>query len=217
MADQVLSKSEFAAHIGVTPGRISQMIAEGKISGPAIRGEGRAARIVVDVAKRQIGDRTDVGQRFGNGLDTRLDVGGGEAPPVQTTIGPTNAVRESRDPLAEQIKTEKLRQLQFTTRRQAEEERARAGLYVRADQTAASMARLAGGMITVFEGGLGDLAQAISARFQIPTRDVAHLLRTEFSGLRSKAAAEARRHSETLPALVVDETPDASDPAAGEA
>lgn len=36
-----MGKAEFADHIGVSPGRVSQYVAEGKISGDALIGSGR--------------------------------------------------------------------------------------------------------------------------------------------------------------------------------
>ena len=49
-ADGTVNKSDFAAHLGVSAARISQYIAEGKLSADALVGTGRAARIRLDVA-----------------------------------------------------------------------------------------------------------------------------------------------------------------------
>jgi hypothetical protein len=73
-----VGKAEFAAYIGVSPGRVSQYIAEGKISGDALVGPGRASRIRVEIAVAQLRERLDPGQMTGNGKTTRL----GEAAPV---------------------------------------------------------------------------------------------------------------------------------------
>ena len=200
---QLLSKSAFAREIGVSPGRITQMISEGKIGADALEGQGVHAQIRVDVARRQIGDRTDLGQRFGNGIDTRLEA----------AIAPAN----DRDETAEAIKTEKLLGLQLANRRLREEALARQGLYTRTDQVAGAMNKLAANLIGVFEGSLSDLAQAVAARFQLPARDVLHVLRGELREIRAKAAATARGHADDLPRLVDHEIADAADPAAGEA
>lgn len=71
-AKDPLSKSEFAFRRGVTPARVSQWISEGKISGDAIVGSGRHARIDEEVACRQLDAALDLVQRTGNGRFTSL-------------------------------------------------------------------------------------------------------------------------------------------------
>ena len=51
----VVSKAQFAEICGVTPARISQLISEGRIHGPAIVGEGRYANIATVIALNQLG------------------------------------------------------------------------------------------------------------------------------------------------------------------
>lgn len=68
-----VSKSEFAALINVSPGRVSQFIASGQISRAAIIGSGQRAKIDVERAKADLRLSLDVSQRLGNGIDTRLD------------------------------------------------------------------------------------------------------------------------------------------------
>jgi hypothetical protein len=205
---QAISKGEFAQALGVSAGRISQMIREGKIGPEALEGEGRFAKIRPDVARRQIADRTDIGQRFGNGLDTRLDA---PAPDTGRVNPPPT------DPTAELIKAERLHSLQLANQRAREEALARAGRYTRTDEVAAQMGKLASGMITVFEGALGDLAEDLASKFELPARDVLHALRQSFREVRVKAAAQARGHLAETPRLTEDVQLDASDPAAGEA
>lgn len=210
-----VSKGEFAAILGVSPGRVSQYIAAGQIFGEAIIGEGRYARIDVELAKAQLREVLDIGQRFGNGLDTRLDANVEPVADDQVDddddddgdLRPRRAVTRTIavDPVERQIKAAKLQGLQYTLREKAEAELARRGTYVRADEVAAAMSKIAGSMLNVFEGGLADIASAISARFEVPQRDVLHLLRTEFVNLRRKGAATARKAAEAMPALKADE------------
>lgn len=70
-----MTKGEFAALIGVSPSRVSQYLAAGIIGRDALVGEGRSAKIKVDVAIVQVGRRRHVGQALGNGLMTRLRLG----------------------------------------------------------------------------------------------------------------------------------------------
>ncbi|MDX0568630.1 hypothetical protein GOC99_33415, partial [Sinorhizobium medicae] len=54
LAADIMTKSAFAAHVGVSAGRISQYIAERKIFGDALEGEGRNAKIRASVAVEQL-------------------------------------------------------------------------------------------------------------------------------------------------------------------
>jgi hypothetical protein len=206
MTPAVVSKGEFARLCDVSPTRVGQWLREGKLGPEALEGEGRFARIRVDEARRQLRLTIDTAQRFGNGITTKLD---DDLPLAPAT--------RAGDPIADQIKLQKLEQIRYANRRAAEEELARQGLYVRADQTSAAMAKLGAGLLNVFEGAMGDLAQAVAAKFELPQRDVLHLLRTEFRAVRVKAAAATRKHAEHLPGLIDDQVLEASDPVQGEA
>jgi hypothetical protein len=70
-----VTKSEFAAAINVSVGRVSQYITEGKLSGDALVGDSRRAqRIRVDVAVAQLRVTLDQSQMLGNGKKTRLEI-----------------------------------------------------------------------------------------------------------------------------------------------
>ncbi|TIX19826.1 MAG: hypothetical protein E5V44_01955, partial [Mesorhizobium sp.] len=69
-----MSKGDFARHINVTPGRVSQYISAGMIGKDALEGEGRSAKIIVSRAIEQIRQRRDISQALNNGLSTRLDL-----------------------------------------------------------------------------------------------------------------------------------------------
>lgn len=69
---RIVSKSAFARLCNVQPSAVSNWIANGILSGEAIVGEGRTARINVDVARVQVNQRRDIGQALGNGLKVRL-------------------------------------------------------------------------------------------------------------------------------------------------
>lgn len=73
MSDEVVSKSEFARAVGVAPGRVTQWIAAGQIDGDALVGSGRAAKIRVTAAIKQLNDRLDIERRVRAGAKARLD------------------------------------------------------------------------------------------------------------------------------------------------
>src|SRR5260370_22583557 len=69
----IVSKSQFATLTNVSCARVSQWVTEGKISGAALVGTGRRARIRVNGALEQLRRKIDVGQSLGNGISTRLE------------------------------------------------------------------------------------------------------------------------------------------------
>ena len=200
---EIVSKGRFAELRNVSPGRVSQWISEGKIKQSALVGEGRNAKIDVAIATLQLRDTLDIGQRTGNGLDTRLDLPApAPTPPVPsmpTVAAPTPA---ATDPIADQIKQEKLDQIRRANRRQAEEEAARSGKYTDTAETVRQMGSIASQLMNVVEGSLTELATAISAKFEIPQRDVLHLLRAEFRKVRSSGAKMFRDKALELPATI---------------
>jgi hypothetical protein len=213
-AAATLTKGEFATAIGVSAARVSQMISEGKISGPALVGEGRAQRIDVELAKSQIRARRDVGQALGNGLDTRLDPLPLSSPSQGGAAAPAPP---APDPITDELKAERLISMRLRNTQARREEAIEAGRYVRADQAAASTSRAALTVLNTFEGALADTAQALAAKFNLPARDVLHELRAQFRSARGRAADALRQAAAGLPGLVDDEVADATDPAQGEA
>jgi len=222
VADPIVTKGQFAELIGVSAGRVSQMIAEGKIGPEALDGEGRSAKIRVETARAQLRERTDLGQRLGNGLTTRLDGAlsivadaplidrfAEDAPRlagVEETyrILPTPQPSPT-DPVADRLKQLKLNDAERRERQALEDDLARRGVYIRADHSRAALLGVAQTMLNVFDGSVADLAQALATEFEIPQRDLAHVLRREFRALRSRAADAARKKAGEMPLLVIDD------------
>lgn len=208
---ELLSKGRFAERIGVSPGRISQMIAEGKIGPEAIDGDGLRAKIRVEVALAHLKQRLDPNQRFGlNGIATRLDpapaAASSTAPeePRAATVPPSPDI-VPLDPVEERIKREKLRQAELVTARLEREDRAAHGAYVRTEASREEMTRIAGTLLTIFEGALPDLSGALAAQFGISGRDALHLLRQEFRKIRERAAAAHREAARVMPETEEDD------------
>lgn len=195
---EVLSKGDFAREVGVSPGRVSQWIAEGKIGPDALAGEGRSAKIIVDRALEQIKARRDVGQSLGNGIGTRV-FGAATAPAEQ----PTSAAPPPRtDDVAYQIQLERLKSERRKNERDAVEEATRRGKLVPADDVRAQMVRLARQVDEVNAAMLVDFASAIAGKFSLPQRDVLHLLREVRNEKKGAAAHVVKEQSDDVPATV---------------
>lgn len=210
-----VSKGEFAALIGVSAGRVSQYLAEGKITPAALDGIGRNARIIVEQAKLDLRLTLDVGQRLGNGIDTRLDPSAPIMAPVQ---GQATGERSAgfvdagggmpgagagmlpSSGIDYQIKQEKLEQARRANRNAAVNDARDRGQLIETEASRAEMTRVAAALMDVFDGGLNDMASAVAAAFQLPQRDVKHLMRREFRKLREKAAEQMRKKAIELPA-----------------
>lgn len=204
----VVSKGDFARLIGVSPGRVSQYISEGKIKPDALDGDGVRAKVIVEVAMAQLRASLDIGQRLGNGIATRLDAAP-ETPPVQGQMqlaAPT--LPTPGKSFEDRLKAEKLAEMEMRNRKAREEERERRGQYTRTDDVRVALGQVANGMLNVFEGALSDFALAVAAKFEVPQRDVLHLLRAEFRTVREKAAKAASKSAGDAPAVVADDVND---------
>ncbi|ATN32894.1 hypothetical protein ACO34A_03645 [Rhizobium sp. ACO-34A] len=194
-----VTKGEFAALIGVSPGRVSQYLTEGKITQAALVGSGRNAKIRVEQAKEDLRLTLDVSQRLGNGIDTQIDAGS------QSVIDAGNAAGAGAPPPLQQsgidyeIKQQKLEAARRANRNAAISEARDRGQLIDTDTARAEMSRVASAMMDVFDGGLTDMATAIAAEFQLPQRDVKHIMRREFRKLRETAAKQMKTKAISLP------------------
>lgn len=194
MIDGTVTKSEFAARIGVTPGRVSQMIKAGQIGAGSLYGEGRAARIIIDKASADLRRTLDPSQSHGlNGMATRAALGGPLPDQGKPKDAPTSSPPAPQHPLtfdntADLIGREKLRQAEIATRRMQREEALEEGRFVLADEARAAIASAASKMLSTFESGLSDMADAVAGQHGLPPRDVLHTLTRAFRQIREDAA-----------------------------
>ena len=198
---QEVSKGEFARIIGVSPGRVSQYLAEGKISPAALSGVGRNAKIRVDQARADLRLTLDVSQRLGNGIETRLDDDGygGAVASERTIAAPSSGDHAAVRGPDHEIKLQKLEQLRRANRNGAIAEAKDRGTLIETDAARAEKTRVAASMLDVFEGGINDFAAAIAAEFGLPQRDVKHVLRKEFRKVRERAAKQMMDKAIALP------------------
>ena len=204
MEVQVVSKGEFALLAKVSPGRISQYIAEGKITPAEMEGEGRNAKIKVGPAMARLKLKLDAAQRLGNGLHTNLTPTGVS----ERTVSPASPKQDPADPtdkLDLALKEQKLSQAKYQNQKLEEDERARRGLYVRAQDASAETAKITGTILQMFEGGLADVAAEIAAEYKLPARDVVHLMRKRFREVRAKISGQLASEADELPPLLEDE------------
>jgi len=214
-AQEHQTQADFARHMGVSRAAVSQWKSRDILRDDAFTEPGKKGKVVVSVAVEQVRRNRDIGQALGNGIETRTstdaepladvpaedvqpDLPMDEATPVHPEPTAAAPVKPKADTVEDQLKRAKLEQQLRTNRIQASEEALRQGMLVAADDAREQMARVASMMLQIFEGSLPDLGAAISAQFDIPQRDVLHLLRAEFKKVRATAAMKERARADAL-------------------
>ena len=185
ISDQVVSKSVFADIAGVSPARVSQYCAEHKIHGDALVGVGRKARIRVAVALAQLGRTLDPSQLLGANGKAKI-----------------NADAPAEDTIEDGIKRARLEQLELANENARTLREAQAGRYARSDDTARAMGRIAGQVISIFEGAYPEVASALAAKSNLPARDALHILRSAFQAIRERSSNIEGAIAKALPAVV---------------
>ncbi len=199
-AAQTVSKGEFAAMIGVTPGRVSQYIADRKIFGDAIEGDGRRARIRAQVAASQLKLTLDPAQRLGaNGVAGRHErIATAESAPASRPELKTQPAE------LDEIAAERLKQMRLKTAAAERDEALANGRYMLADAARMEMGRVATEAFKVMEQGLRVMAEQLADQFGLPQRDLHLALQKSFRTVRERAASRQRAEAEGEPLLVAD-------------
>lgn len=197
--EDIATKKRFAEIAGVSAARVSQWLSSKQISGDAIVGEGRHARIRTAVALEQLRMRLDVDQRIANGT-ARLDQATGNGGPVLDACSTVSA--DVPPTIDEQLKAQRLEQLELANERAREDASARAGTYTRTADVRLEMGRLVGRLVTAFDSALVEFSTTIAARSDMSSRDALHLLRSTWRSIRERAAEQEQAFAEALPGHV---------------
>ncbi len=215
-----VTKSEFAELVGLSAGRISQLIGAGKIKRSSLDGEGRFARVFVEQAKADLLGSLDPSQSLGlNGLQTRAGLAA--AAPEAETPAPSPATATPQDPSAlvvQEIAQEKLRQARMVTARMERDDALSVGKFMLTDEARAKIGSAASSVLVAVEAGLPEMADAIAAEYGLTSRDVLHTLMKAFRNVRANASRSfAEKEAERKAALAAAEEERATREADGEA
>jgi DNA-binding transcriptional regulator YdaS (Cro superfamily) len=190
--DDVVTKSAFASLCGVSCARVSQWLADGKLSGDALVGHGYRARIRVDVARAQLKQRLNITQRLATGR-AKLDA---------TRVPEKPVSLDEAQPVEEHIKVERLVQLRHFNKRASEEEALRAGVYVKAEDVRQQFGAVAARMLSTFEASFMPIANAIAAsRAQTP-HDILRTMRSTWDEVRAQAAKAQGEEALAMPPMI---------------
>jgi hypothetical protein len=185
---EIVTKGRFAELSGVSAGRVSQWIAEGRIPVSAMVGEGRSARIRVDEARAALDRSLDLTQRFGANGRVRLS----DDPPAPAAL-PLVAG------LDEQIRRELLEQRKIETRRMMREEALSAGTLVASQEVAKATDRIVGRMLTAIDQAIVEMAATLAAEFTMPKRDLELALRRVWREQRGRQAEGFAAEAAAIP------------------
>jgi hypothetical protein len=183
--NDVVSKSAFAVIAGVSRVRVSQWLSEGKISGDAIVGTGRHARIRVAAAMEQLKRNLDPVQHLGANGRAMLD-GNDNTPP---------------DTVEAAIKAERLRQLLLSNAKAEAEAAVRSGRYTRTDAARQELGRVAARLLAVFEASFVEFGNAIVSERPATTKDAVRVLRTTWRAIRVRQSKAVRNNADVIPPL----------------
>lgn len=171
----VLSKSQFAAVVSRNASQVTRWIEQGKLSGDAIVGEGRGARINVAKALRQLNLALDLGQQLAQARPILPGQASPAAPnlplqqhePLPLPAGGDSVEAERREQI--QLSNLKLRQ---AIERGAREDAVAAGQLVDMAAVQRALARQLQPLATNFDQLPPSIAKVIAAHFSLPYNDV---------------------------------------------
>ena len=169
----VMTKSEFARHRGVVPGRVTQWIAEGKIDCEALVGEGRAERIRVSIAERQLAQRLDIGQRLNR--------------PRSNATGTGTLDTSGFDAEYKRLRVERA---QIDVNNARLEQKSKDGLYTLSAEAKATTGRVVAELLNMIDGALPQWADQVASALEVEGPRVLHEIRKCVREARANAAAE---------------------------
>lgn len=189
-----MNTTQLAAHLGLTKGRISQLVKNGTLS-ECYKGDGRARRFDIDKVQQALKVRLDPGQMLGNGAKTRkvlaaLDDDDQDAAPEAEAQG-NQPRRDGVLPPGdigryEMARTQKAEEEAKRLRRQNLLEE---GTLVLADQVAAVTKRAMAQEIATFEEVLRRGARAVADQLGVDFKTARQILVTTWRDHRATRSA----------------------------
>ncbi|MCA6305673.1 MAG: hypothetical protein IM628_12780 [Phenylobacterium sp.] len=202
-ASETITKGEFAALIRRDPGRVSQMIGEGKIHGPALVGAGRTAKVAWRVALQQLGTALDLGQQLAqqNPIGLGLSAAEEAAPAAPLARGAVPINDDQKALLAAKREAAELDVARARRREMAEE-----GKWVDADAASQETARVAGEIVQAFDAFARQaLPLALAEELGVDRLQARILIERLWRAKRTELAARLSTRAAALPELVPGE------------
>lgn len=200
---ETMAKGDFARFIGVSPGRVSQYIAEGKIFGNALESEGRQARIRPDVARTQLVKTLEPSQRLGANGSVLRSVAEPATLPLEAPARESVPGRAA-EPVHDELAAERLKQQRIKTAEAERKEALAAGRYMLTEEAQREMGRAVGEAFKIMDAGIREMSNALASEFGIQQRDAHQVMVKAFRDVRAKAAQGFRTGADAEPSMIVD-------------
>jgi len=204
---RLLRKGDFANLRKVTPGRVSQWIKAGQISGAALVIDGGKELIDVNIACEQLGLTLDPVQ-----LSAQMR-------PLAPTAGAAPSPAPDQPPLLNDSQQRhqrvKVEQAEIALRQAQREEEAQRGTYIRTEDARREFAKTLTDLMASIEELMPVLGDALATDLKIDGKAATVTLRRELRAWRSRQSAVIKQAVESEPRLV-DEHKDGGEGAAGE-
>jgi len=212
-AQEHQTQADFARYMDVSRAAVSQWKKRDILRDDAFTEPNKKGKVILAVAVEQVRRNRDVGQALGNGIETRTsteatssaaapatvapvetqpDLLGSEAAPSAVGKPATELAQPKVDTVEDQLKRARLEEQHRKNRMGAAEEALQQGKLMSAEDAREQMTRVASMMLQIFEGSLTDFAATIASQFEVPQRDVLHLLKAEFRNVRQTATQKER-------------------------
>lgn len=218
-AGALISKSEYAAHRGLSAARIAQYISSGLLDAALFHADGRQASRSDRYAKinRDIAD-----QELRRELNVVQVIGQGKAPPSPASpprpsenASPSPAWRAQEDDAAAKIQEERVKQERIKTRRMEEEEKTRAGTYTPTALVRSEVGRSLSDLLAAFEAFVLDdlvseIAAAASNGAPMDARSLRLLAKPKLRAFRMARAEAARERRGGFEQFIAESEEDAS-------
>ncbi len=197
----VLSKAEFAKHVGRSRSCISGWIKAGKISADALVGDGRAAKIWVQRAKADLGRSLDPSQQVAQAMPIAFDAT--EIPladdrPKGGTPTPAPPLSERERDLARRAKADADKaehDAEAARRRLAVDE----GRYVLAEEAAAAWGKEISKVLAAIEGFMTmSLPRLLADEIGADWRVISTISRNQWRALRAQLSDDAKARREAI-------------------
>jgi len=189
---EIVTKSEFAKILNVSRPAVSQYISEKKISGAALVGSGHRAKINVEIARRQLTKNLDAVQHLGS--NGRARVTGSD----EKSVPSDDDVEIRGVGVEDQIKAERLRQLELGNGKLQDEAHERAGTFVLASDMKQELGIIATRVLTEVEAAMVEAANTIAARGAVVPADILKVLRDVWRDVRARSARAYRKEAAAL-------------------
>lgn len=161
----LVSSSQLASELGVSAGRISQYVAEGKLEG-CYSGAGRSRRFDTQKVATALGRRLDPGQMLGNGADTKRNLGamrsGEELPLAAPPAGPAKTDGRLPDKDPDRYELARIQIAEEKARKDRRDNLAEEGTFVLAVEVERQVQRAISQEVREFETVLRDGARKIA-------------------------------------------------------